>query len=80
EFWSFLDQQYKDPMALEKACWELMNLEQKGTGINAFNAYFMRLVYKAGEEGNTNNLKTRYLGSLRNNLQDCMILVEVPNL
>ncbi|KAF1937028.1 hypothetical protein EJ02DRAFT_312612, partial [Clathrospora elynae] len=79
EFWEFLDDQFSDKLYKERACRKLQSLRQGKQTLQNFNAEFMRLAYDAGKESNTINLKTRYLTAIRNDLQDRMIAVDVPD-
>jgi hypothetical protein len=77
-FWTFLEEQFADPLQEERARNKLNNFFQKKHPLQAFNAEFMRLAYEAGENENHSNLKSLYLRALRPDLKDRMISVDVP--
>lgn len=78
QFWEFLDAQFADTLAAERARNKLQSYRQKKTSLQTFNAEFMRYAYDAGEDTNQAYLKNRYLHAIREDLQDRMISVDVP--
>lgn len=80
DFWAFLDEQYKDSLFEERSRQKLQSISMKkfNQSLESFNAEFIQLAYDAAEENNTRNLKTRYMSAIRQDLQEKMVSVDIP--
>jgi hypothetical protein len=80
ELFTFLDGQYINPHEEEISRRKLQDMRQgpKQT-IHEYNTQFMQLVFDAGEEDNLDNIKTKYLTSLRPNLMQHLVSLEFPS-
>jgi hypothetical protein len=75
--WTMLDQIYNDPMHADRARRKLLEIYQGKTNLRTFNAEFQSVLADADKPEDTMGTKTCYLMTLRYDLRDRMVTVEV---